>query len=42
VLAIADAEFERGREQGRRLTLEAVAAEVADMPPAGIAPAHAV
>jgi predicted ATPase len=30
MLAIADTEFERAREQGRRLALEAVAAEVAD------------
>jgi predicted ATPase len=30
MLAIADTEFERAREQGRSLTLEAVAAEVAD------------
>jgi hypothetical protein len=30
MLAIADTEFERAREQGRRLALEAVAAEVAE------------
>jgi hypothetical protein len=30
MLAIADSEFEHAREQGRSLTLEAAAAEVAD------------